>query len=922
MTEMKKTLIYLFSAVLLFASCTLEKFEKDVETVTDGKVTVSFSVALPVSGPMTKALGETAAIRNLYVAVFDEGGYLVEYVPATFVTATTVEGETTYTEVTPTDGVYSPNSSGIYTFEVTLTTTDQPRSLHFIANSPVTSMEWGSEIQRISTLVSSNDNDAYWQNIQVEGILANASEMASRIGLVSLVRNFVKVSISSVATSSFMLVGAKIYNVPDKGTVAIYTPDTGFVPEYETHDFAWASNASNYGGYMPASASLINDFREDEMVEAVLATPSDETSGVVTDYIYERPAPTSNPCFAIIEGYYRNGSTYAWSSDLVYYKINLRDNAGNYYPFLRNYHYKVKVKTVGMKGYPSLEEALESAGDGGDVSTNIEYADLSEITAFNSRLIVSETSVDVIGSQTIELWYKFQPNVSSSTISNGSVTVTESEAGIYGAAISSYTVASSDSADGSRKITVQTTAADATYIKSQTLTLVGTNSNGDSIQRVITINVRPVMTMKVSCTKKVPAVSGSPLQLKIGIPAGLPQSLFPLQFKIEAEKSSIMPAAGESMPVENGLSNKPNSTKPAFFYIKTLSYSEYSELATDDEGYKYFDSHFKTNTAASASNIYVANKFFETGTCNFANAMTNFFTVSFDPMYVGTNSSSSVMHVTTMDNTPFSIELNGATATQTSFTPTDPNGSTVNIPITTSSYGNGVSFTVTAAEGEEYEVYLENEGTEYRTLSIPAEVLTAAFSVDPCSSYNNNKGVANVSIGHNGTTALGTVKFDVTRNNLSIVAPRGSVDGSRSGSALSRRYSYTITLSNYDPEYTYYYSTSTNGTKTKLTGTTNMSSNVITLRNLSSASTIYIWGQVGTEYSNSSSASYNSTSLSAGRDITRYGYSGTNQAAIIKLTQNVTSSSEMYFFINGESDTETIGNIIQGVSGDELHIVL
>ncbi len=335
----------------------------------------------------------------------------------------------------------------------------------------------------------------------------------------------------------------------------------------------------------------------------------------------------------------------------------------------------------------------------------------------------------------------------------------------------------------------------------------------------------------------------------------------------------------------------------------------------------------------------VANEFFQTASCRFINGAVLSYDVAIDPMFVGTGSISAVMRVTTMDNTPFTVTLDGATPASSHYVPVNPDGETINIPIALTSFGNGVSYTVTADSGEDYEEYYPCSGTDYRTLRIPDAVLSASFSGDPCNgNYVSNTGTAYVSVGHTSGNAIGQVLFDVTRNGKSetfnFTAPNPSntaVSGKNNG-----EFTITVTMRSTADlrDYAYKWATSDSysdartitgsGTRLQITSTMANGTTIIFLfaepktGNIVSPSKLML-----TVTRNNKNYNISRNQFSEGQyTITNYTYTGVNEAKQVKLTQNVSSTSDIHFFINGKSDTETIGNIIHGTPGDELHIIL
>ena len=143
----------------------------------DGKVTASISVQLPQlpdAHPRTRAMAINPDVQKLHLAVFDQNGYLLEYVKATPANATQNETQ--------------------YNYTVKLTPTDQPTSIHFIGNGPE-QIEWGTEAEAIGRLYTEGGNEAYWEKLEFPNGLrkdgANFhSSVLESLANVRLARNF------------------------------------------------------------------------------------------------------------------------------------------------------------------------------------------------------------------------------------------------------------------------------------------------------------------------------------------------------------------------------------------------------------------------------------------------------------------------------------------------------------------------------------------------------------------------------------------------------------------------------------------------------------------------------------------------------------------------------------------------------------
>ena len=151
-----------------------------------------------------------------------------------------------------------------------------------------------------------------------------------------------------------------------------------------------------------------------------------------------------------------------------------------------------------------------------------------------------------------------------------------------------------------------------TQARTQAIHVTG-SYNGRDLSRNIIIKTSPRQTMDVTCRQKyVLESAGQEETVRIKIPKGLSRSVFPLEFTIEPDGYSLTPN-GDVLPVTFGSSTVPGNDEPAFYFIRTLTQTEYDGLATDGD-WKYFDCRFKTTVAQNACTVYVGNRYFNTAT--------------------------------------------------------------------------------------------------------------------------------------------------------------------------------------------------------------------------------------------------------------------------------------------------------------------
>ena len=333
-----KKIVFILLGMLFILSCQDQvESMKQFQVGPDGKVEVEFTVQIPeVQLYNSRALTEKPYIFHLYLAVFDEAGYLLEYVKA---------------DVTP-----AVENDTAYTYKVKLSPTSYPTTIHYIANGP-TSVNFGTETEVVGNMSTWGETDAYWQKVDLpEGIKVVDNgldrEVQEKLSGIRLIRNFSWIALKNEA-QNFELESFCVINTRDKGSVAAYNTATGKFVDFTdkiTHD---TLVAKGYEAYVPGDAKLNKQI------------PLEMYWG--TDYfIYERERPKSDPMYILMKGTYTPENGEAMPGR--YYKVDLRDANGNYFPVLRNFRYQVNLKNIKHPGHATPEAAAQGAGSG-DVST-------------------------------------------------------------------------------------------------------------------------------------------------------------------------------------------------------------------------------------------------------------------------------------------------------------------------------------------------------------------------------------------------------------------------------------------------------------------------------------------------------------------------------------------------------------------------
>lgn len=774
---MKKIFYSIAIAILALSACQKVEFNPQ----DSGLVDVLFDVKMPENNWGTKALAENPDLKTLHVALFDGNGYKVDCVEATLASIN--------------------NEARTYTYSMRVTSTSDPRILHFLGNCPADKAAqiaetYGNEMTLLSDIVCDAEHDAYWQKITLQnGIPSDPGAAKTAIGSVELVRNYAKLTVISTAPL-FQLDGIIVYNVPDKGFLAPYINSGSqagkFVEDYQSKSYEQVTAV--YPGYTPAGASLKAYDSQDELI------PADDAH-VASAFMFETPASSATP-FIIVGGRFL-GSNELGKADgaYCYYKVNLKDVNGKDYALLRNFNFKINIVGVTRKGEDSIAAAIESTGSG-DISTLSTFENSTNISDTQSQLFISETAVTVVKQSTIQIKYKFIPDVKNNAathnnnLRNGETDSTKpieielGEAGEFGAAIASYSVANSDdSADGYRVITINTTAQDGAF-KQQKLTIKGHGQladgtyGGNIVTRTVTISVRPSFKLTAECPLIVSGEAGESLPVTLGLESDIPETIFPVNIVVEAAAMTLVPASTENLPVTSGKSLS-GSGKPAYQFVKNVSYAEYNFAkanAFQKDGVTYYPivCNFVTNTDNSSSMVYAQSELFNSANCEFTLAK-KYTEVAFSQALVG-NNKDLTLSFKAEGTEPVTITLVGAIkdgSNVVTFIPSAAGATQIVTGLKTTSYGKAVSailrneyYTTANAQSYRSAVLKSNSLSSDNLPTAPANI-TSGSSKDFTMSVNGQnvtfKGARSSSVySLTGPNADATIAFtqDVTADTV------------------------------------------------------------------------------------------------------------------------------------------------------------
>ena len=729
-------LLVILCAMALFASSCSKEVEQDVPEeavlpplggVIEGvPLTVNMTVPVPEL-PATRSLEDCGELRTLHLAVFGGSYYLKEYVLAEH----TRTEDYTY-QSTDNEGNLVYPTVPCYNFEVTISMSDSPRTVHLVGNGPDV-LPFGFDTSVMPALLCANGEMGYWQMIYLpygirakrdaeghfldkyghvinenEGFYPDRALIAedwwqeedrgktryvadetteSSFQHIPLIRNWAKIVLDadnskrerpddpSANESNFTPVALAAVNTPSRGAIAPYSAETGFITQYQERSFDYLEEEVKYPGNLPAGTSFDGTIPDKEVFEYFRDHPDDlqmrdgvsnANGGAV--YMYERPAPSTHipPSFVIIYGYYTDPEATELQdfSGYYFYKVDLmetrKETSGDnivwnsrYYPIYRNFKYQIIVKAILAPGHDTPAAAAASAGSA-DVSADVTTGHLADISDGVGRLHISPwmaktftrmhgtddpvTELSVFFSKTAGGEADLDPTTVTWEVlppeDGGPEIITHVSIGDPYDPDSDPGPNPDYKRKGWRTISF-CTAAPSYTVRSQKLRIIGTHEFG-RLYRDVTVTIQPIQPMSVVCNEpRIASVKGTKQSFTIHIPDGLAESMFPLDFTIEPQDMTLSPdnsVVGNNLPVMTGpsISEDPDyAGKPAFQFVKTLTWAEYEGLERyedDDESvWKSFTCYFVTNRDDSATTVWVQNEYFSAAHVSFTNYYYKYF---------------------------------------------------------------------------------------------------------------------------------------------------------------------------------------------------------------------------------------------------------------------------------------------------------
>lgn len=519
---MKNVIIYLIASFTLFAC--QDEYEVEKPGI-PGKATLKVSVNIPEYRIATRAASFENNLSDVWLLTFDMNGLFIERVHATGLDSQETDGA----------------GNGSFKAEVS----EETKIIHVVANYD----KWSSFNDK--AFVEKDEKELMPALFGSKMVFWGRSEVSSLDSPlnVTLFRNQAKVTVQN-ETDNFTVTGYALANIVATGTVAPFNPDM-----------------------------ISNPFTiQDDITTLPLETPSrtaqsEADCNLEDKYMFENPNYYEDQSFLIIKGHLKDGPE-------LYYKIQFLDNNKRPYTIVRNFQYKVIIKSFNEKasGSTSFEDAKQA-----EVSNNI-YADIfkdspSISDSDNNRLTVSRLNFLFTQGGTLNVTAHYTEN---EVPNDGEISVSVQE--------DRGNIISSLSYDGSGNITARIARV---YAGQNDATL---SVKAGKLSRTITVTSSTLYSFSpTSFTPELYTNKDQDITLSFRIPDGVPNYLYPLKCEITTEY--LYPT-------------DPNKNLQIDFVNGVYKYVYWAE----DPGVKTLN--FRTSLDNSNETVTIENAYFKTAEIN------------------------------------------------------------------------------------------------------------------------------------------------------------------------------------------------------------------------------------------------------------------------------------------------------------------
>lgn len=528
-----------------------------------------------------------------------------------------------------------------------------------------------------------------------QGYYVLDKDVAEMLEYVPLIRNYATIQVINGTDQTnpetrFELFSYAVVYQPTRGAVVPFRSNCDDLKEkfsfgfkdvthfsgFERCSFQDLDNVLSYPGNLPATVAIdktipdVDLFRDPDNVRVIKYEENNpEVNAGRAFYIYERGVPTSllEPTFIILRGKLYGAEPDPEHQDeqgYSYYRLDLMEtktidnkSVSKYYPLYRNFRYCIELNRISSVGVATPEAAANSSGIE-DISADFSMRHLSDISNGITRLVVEPYMAQTFTGESMqELYVRFFDNIESATpnyepnsvyveleptngyedFEHNIITLYDDAGRPLSPQYSNY-FPSAESGTGIRTIRFKVREPLEETL-TQKIKITGRPMGSDEklrLYREVEITLQNRQTMTVVCDpREVAPAKGKQVTVKITIPSGLPDSMFPLDFLIEAEDMSLSPdnnkdlsqapansKNGNNLPVRSGksLSTTDKFKNTATFqFVRTLTLEDY-QLTPSGQSCT-FESYFVTNRKDSATKVWVDNKYFVKASDSFTNTV-------------------------------------------------------------------------------------------------------------------------------------------------------------------------------------------------------------------------------------------------------------------------------------------------------------
>lgn len=493
------------------------------------------------------------------------------------------------------------NTTGTVEFKFTVMSSATPKTLQLIVADDYVTPSYGSEASLMPELYVGSAHEAYWGRVEFpQGLTAvNADgqpelrdEVWDMLRNVPVIRNFAKITVTE-NLDNFDLLGFDLVNVPTSGTIGPWNQTSLSIPDLidgnKMLSYQEITKTLNYKGVLPSGVRFDNT--EAQAKEWTAGLNSELTSNRPR-YIYEHPYESTRRTYLIINGLYRQNAQEAWQHG--FYKVDIgrqNDATGtfDYYDIIRSIQYNVVISSVSTPGSATVAEAIARAPFNNLIAAT-ETSSMLNVSDGTNMLIVNDTNHIIVDeTETVDVLFRYIKDVTGSQTADN--TIPHAVGLEAGPVIKSFTGPEVfKDAMGAEWIKYTITPNPPTgEVKTQDFTIVDGSGLGRTIHLILRTpwQYAPITGTETALIKNgtadtytdttndvISAQAQQPLTVYFNLPDGLPESMFPLEFRLEAKNQGIENNKIGTLVVSSGPSLF-DPSKIAISYVKTVNYSEY-----------------------------------------------------------------------------------------------------------------------------------------------------------------------------------------------------------------------------------------------------------------------------------------------------------------------------------------------------------